>query len=39
MFFSMVFSIFPRVCLKYNTIYKAPSKANNKIKYNTPSSR
>ena len=39
MFFSMVFSIFSRVCLKYNTIYKAPSKADNKIKYNAPSVR
>ena len=39
MFFSMVFSIFPRVYLIYNTIYKAPSKANNKIKYNAPSIR
>ena len=35
----MSFSVISRVFLKNNTIYKAPSKSNNKIKYNTPSNR
>ena len=39
LFFSMLFSVISRVFRIYNTIYKVPNKLNNKIKYNTPSSR
>ena len=39
LFFSMLFNTISRVFRIYKTIYRVPNKANNKIKYNTPSSR
>lgn len=39
LFFSMLFNTISRVFRIYNTTYKVPNKANNKIKYNTPSNR
>ena len=39
LFFSMLFNVFSRVCLKYNTTYRVPNKDNRIIKYNTPSNR